>query len=52
MNAETFLTILEVYHLMLEGRYTDAVDVLVSLINATRNYSLDYDPSWEEKKNA
>lgn len=48
MNKETFLQILHVYHLMLEGRYTEAVDVLTSIINAVRNYSLDYEESWEK----
>lgn len=48
MNKETYLQIKDIYMLMLKGDYTGAVDRMVALINATRNYSLDYDPSWEE----
>lgn len=49
MNKHLFLSLLEIYRLMCGGDYTAAVDRLTALLNATRNYSLDYDPSWEKE---
>ena len=49
MTIDTFKQLLEIYHLMCQGDYVAATDRLIALINATRNYSIDYSPEWEDK---
>ncbi len=47
MTKDDYLRLLCIKHAIQLGKKGEAFDIVVSWINAIKNYSLDYDPSWD-----
>lgn len=47
MTKDDYLRLKCILHAIQLGKRDQAFDIVLSWLNAIKNYSLDYDPSWD-----